>query len=40
MQGGVVFGRNYVRYTAEVYKRGHISFVKDDLVNTNWAQIC
>jgi hypothetical protein len=37
--GGDVFGRNYVRYTAEGYEGGHISLVKDDLVNTNWAQI-
>jgi hypothetical protein len=40
IEGGVVFGRSYVRYTAEGYEGGHISFVKDDLVNTNWAQIC
>jgi hypothetical protein len=40
IQGGVVFGRNYVRYAAEGYERGHISFVKDDLVKTYWAQIC
>jgi hypothetical protein len=40
IQGSVVFGRNYVRYTAEGYEGGHISFVKEDLVNTKWAQIC
>jgi hypothetical protein len=37
---GDPFGRNYVRYTAEDYEAGRSFFVKDDFVDTNWAQIC